>query len=80
MLMTTHQMNLVPEVADRMLIMQKGRLIADGPVRDLLTDVPLLKQARLQPPTITNFFYEKAVREERMPERLPLTLDEALQC
>jgi len=78
MLMTTHQMSLVPEVADRMLVMQRGRLIADGPVRDLLTDVPLLKQARLQPPTITSFFYEKAVREGRVPERLPLTLDEAL--
>jgi len=79
MLMTTHQMSLVPEVADRMLIMQKGRLVADGPVRDLLTDVPLLKQARLQPPAITSFFYEKAVREGRVPERLPLTLDEALK-
>ena len=79
MLMTTHQMSLVPEVADRMLIMQRGRLIADGPVRNLLTDVPLLKQARLQPPTITSFFYEKAVREGQVPERLPLTLDEALK-
>lgn len=79
MLMTTHQMSLVPEVADRMLIMQRGRLIADGPVHNLLTDVPLLKQARLKPPTITSFFYEKAVREGCVPERLPLTLDEALK-
>jgi cobalt/nickel transport system ATP-binding protein len=78
MLMTTHQMSLVPEVADRMLVMQGGRLIADGPVRGLLTDIPLLEQARLQPPTITRFFYEKAVREGLAPERLPLTLNEAV--
>lgn len=78
MLMTTHQMSLVPEVADRMLVMQGGRLIADGPVRDLLTDIPLLEQARLQPPTITRFFYEKAVQGGCIPERLPLTLNEAL--
>ena len=78
MLMTTHQMSLVPEVADRMLVMQGGRLIADGSVRDLLTDIPLLEQARLQPPTITRFFYEKAVRERLTPERLPLTLNEAV--
>lgn len=77
-LMATHQMNLVPEVAKRMLVMQGGRLIADGPVRELLTNIPLLEQAHLQPPDITRFFYKKALLENRKPERLPLTLNEAL--
>ncbi len=77
-LMATHQMNLVPEVANRMLVMQGGHIIADGPVRDLLTNIPLLEQARLQPPDITRFFYKKALLENRKPERLPLTLAEAL--
>ncbi|MDA8429687.1 MAG: energy-coupling factor ABC transporter ATP-binding protein [Geobacteraceae bacterium] len=79
MLMTTHQMSLVPEVADRMLVMQGGRLIADGSVRELLTNIPLLEQARLEPPSITRYFYKKALMENRKPERLPLTLDEALK-
>ena len=78
-LIATHQMSLVPEVASRMLIMQGGAIIADGPVRELLTNVPLLEQARLEPPSITRFFYRKALLENRQPERLPLTLDEALQ-
>lgn len=78
-IMATHQMGLVAEVADRMLIMQDGRLIADGRSRELLTDVPLLEQARLEPPDITRYFYQKALREKRRPERLPLTLEEALQ-
>ena len=78
-LMATHQMSLVPEVAKRMLVMQGGRLLADGPVRELLTNIPLLEQARLHPPDITRFFYKKALLENRKPERLPLTLDEALQ-
>lgn len=78
-LIATHQMSLVPEVASRMLIMQGGAIIADGPVRELLTNVPLLEQARLEPPSITKFFYRKALQENRPPERLPLTLDEALQ-
>ncbi len=77
-LMATHQMNLVPEVAKRMLVMQGGHIIADGPVRELLTNIPLLEQARLQPPDITRFFYKKALLENRKPERLPLTLAEAL--
>lgn len=78
-LLATHQMSLVPEVASRMLVMQGGEIIADGPVRELLTNIPLLEQARLEPPGITRFFYRKALRENRQPERLPLTLDEALQ-
>ena len=77
-LMATHQMSLVPEVAKRMLIMQGGKIIADGPVRELLTNVPLLEQARLEPPSITRFFYQKALLENRPPVRLPLTLAEAL--
>ncbi len=76
----THQMSLVPEVASRMLVMQGGGLIADGTVRELLTNVPLLEQARLEPPSITRYFYKKALLENRKPERLPLTLDEALLC
>lgn len=78
-LMATHQMSLVPEVAKRMLVMQGGHLLADGLVRELLTDIPLLEQARLHPPDITRFFYKKALLENRKPERLPLTLNEALQ-
>ncbi len=76
----THQMSLVPEVSNRMLIMQGGRLVADGTVRELLTNVPLLEQARLEPPSITKYFYKKALQENRKPDRLPLTLDEALLC
>lgn len=78
-LLATHQMSLVPEVARRMLVMQGGEIVADGPVRELLTNIPLLEQARLEPPSITRFFYRKALLENRQPERLPLTLDEALQ-
>ncbi len=78
-LITTHQMNLVPEVADRMLIMREGRLAGDGPVRELLTNIPLLEQSRLQPPNITKYFYHKALLENRQPDQLPITLDEALK-
>jgi len=48
-------------------------------VRELLTNIPLLEQARLEPPSITMVFYKKNLLENRKPERLPLTLDEALQ-
>ncbi len=43
------------------------------------TNIPLLEQSRLQPPNITKYFYHKALLENRQPDQLPITLDEALK-
>jgi cobalt/nickel transport system ATP-binding protein len=77
-LIVTHQMSLVPELADRVLVMEEGHLLADGKAREILTDVPLLERARLEPPSITKYFHEKALAEGRKPKDLPLTVEEAL--
>jgi cobalt/nickel transport system ATP-binding protein len=77
-IIVTHEMSVVPQLADRVLVMEEGHLLADGPVREILTDVPLLERARLKPPTITKYFYEKALSEGRKPQGLPLTVEEAL--
>ena len=78
-LIVTHEMDLVPLLAQRLLILHQGRLMADGPVRELLSDIPLMERASLRAPAITTYFYEKAVQEGKRPERLPLTIQEALE-
>jgi cobalt/nickel transport system ATP-binding protein len=79
-LTVTHKMDFVPRMADRVLVMENGSLLADGPVRGILTDIPLLERARLNPPAITKYFYEKRRKNggaEGGP--LPLTVEEALK-
>lgn len=49
----THDMNIVAEFAPRTVVMSRGRILADGPTRTVLTDQPLLTQAFLKPPQIT---------------------------
>ncbi|MBI5366599.1 MAG: energy-coupling factor ABC transporter ATP-binding protein [Planctomycetes bacterium] len=78
LLIVTHQMELVPQLAARVMIMEGGHLLADGGVRELLTDIPLMERARLKPPSITRYFFEKALAEGRKPQDLPLTVEEAL--
>ncbi len=78
LLVVTHEMDLVPRLADRVLVMREGRVVADGPSRQVLTDVPLLEGARLKPPEITKYFFQKALQEGRRPEWLPLSVEEAL--
>lgn len=78
-LTVTHKMDYVPRLAQRVIIMDQGHVLADGPVRQVLTDIPLLERARLAAPSITRFFYEKARQEGKAPVDLPLTVEEALK-
>ena len=39
-LLSTHDVEFVATVADRVLVMADGELVADGPVRDVLTASP----------------------------------------
>ena len=49
----SHDMPLVAEVADRVVVMDAGRVVADGPPREILVDAGLAERTRLAPPQIT---------------------------
>jgi cobalt/nickel transport system ATP-binding protein len=78
-LTVTHKMDYVPRLAERVIVMDQGHVLADGPVRQVLTDVNLMERARLAAPSITRYFYEKARKEGKEPVDLPLTVEEALK-
>lgn len=49
----THDMALVAERVPRTVVVGSGRIIADGPTREVLSDTPLLASAFLRPPQVT---------------------------
>ncbi len=49
----THDMTLVAERVPRTIVVNDGRILADGPTRQVLSDAPLLRRAYLRPPQIT---------------------------
>ncbi len=49
-LIATHDLQLVAAIASRVILLDGGRLIADGPPEDILTDGQLLEQHGLEPP------------------------------
>jgi len=77
-LTVTHKMDFVPRLAQRVIIMDQGHVLADGGVREVLTDIPTLERARLAAPGITRYFYELRRRQGRPLGVLPLTVEEAL--
>lgn len=49
----SHDMPLVAAIADRLVVMDRGRTIADGPPRDVFADRGVMTRARLEPPPVT---------------------------
>jgi energy-coupling factor transporter ATP-binding protein EcfA2 len=52
MLVSTHDMLLVREIFPRMIILDDGQVIADGPTQVLMDDVALLEAHGLERPTM----------------------------
>ncbi|HAH62258.1 MAG TPA: ABC transporter ATP-binding protein [Treponema sp.] len=53
-IMVSHDMEIVQDFSDRILVLAGGKLIADGPARTVLVDRTLLEQASLLPPQIAD--------------------------
>ena len=52
MLVSTHDMLLVSELFPRVVVMDEGRIVADGPTSELLQDTPLLEAHGLERPGV----------------------------
>jgi cobalt transport protein ATP-binding subunit len=48
MLVSTHDMHLVKDLFRRIIVMDGGRVVADGPTEDILSDVELLERHGLE--------------------------------
>ncbi|ATW87436.1 cobalt/nickel transport system ATP-binding protein [Halohasta litchfieldiae] len=74
-LVFTPTLEYVPEIANRVIcISREGTIVADGDVRDVLTDQSLLERHGLRPPPTVQLFDGIVDREQ-----LPLTVSEARQ-
>jgi cobalt ECF transporter T component CbiQ len=73
----THDMNLAARIAQRIIILDKGKITADGTAREILTNEALLEASRLEPPLLTRMF-QRLLDDPIDREKIPLTLEEAL--
>ncbi len=76
---TTHDVDFVPAIADRAYVLNKGRIIAEGSVREIFSNPKIMAEANLEPPIVTRLF--SLLNEEGdsgTAKNLPLTIQEAL--
>jgi len=78
LILIDHDLDFLAKIVDRVLVLNKGTLVADGETTEILTDNQLLLENGLVPPTFPNFFN---VFQERnlLKEQLPLTLPQAVK-
>jgi cobalt/nickel transport system ATP-binding protein len=74
----THDVNTVPAIADKIYILSKGKILAEGRVTEVFSRSEIMKEAKLELPIATLLF--KLLAEEKGLEiaQLPLTVEEAL--
>jgi energy-coupling factor transport system ATP-binding protein len=66
-------MNLAAEYCDRFVVLRRGRLLVDGPVRAVFSQTDLLSKSYLRPPLLTLF--GQAMKEYGLPNNA-LNVDE----
>jgi len=76
-ILVEHAMEELARYADRVVVLREGEKIADGPARDILTDVALLNQIGVYPPQMTSIWARLRDLGLSVPA-LPLTLEEGI--
>lgn len=72
---STHDVSLIPEVADYLYVMHRGTIVAEGGVSDVFADPELLGSVRLDVPVIPKLI--RMLHEEGVEIGMAYTLDEA---
>ena len=78
-LISTHEVNLVPEYANKAFVLVDGNLIAEGTPREIFSQPTILEQANLEIPIVTELFQKIEAEGFDMEGDYPLTIEEAKQ-
>lgn len=73
-IVSTHDVEALPELADRIIVISHGVLHGEGETRKVLQDAELLKSSGLEPPTIVNLFTQ--LKSQGLIEEIPITTTE----
>jgi cobalt/nickel transport system ATP-binding protein len=76
LVITTHDINIVPRIADLIYVINKGKIVTKGSPADVFAEVEMLREANLEPPILTDLFDRLA--KKGYPLTAPASIDNAL--
>ncbi len=71
---STHDVEALPELVDRVIIVSHGSVLGEGDIHSVLQDAKLLESAGLEPPSIARLFSK--LKSLGIIETVPLTYEE----
>ncbi|NLP45554.1 MAG: ATP-binding cassette domain-containing protein [Epulopiscium sp.] len=74
LLLTTHDMNIVPLIADVVYVIHQGHIVLKGTWQEVFQKEDILYQAQLQPPLLVDLFLR--LQKKGYPISLPATVEE----
>jgi len=74
MMMATHDVELVPLFTDRVAVMSRGRIIAEGPPAKVFANTEMIREVELRLPRVGHLIEILRKREGIYLEELPLTI------
>jgi cobalt/nickel transport system ATP-binding protein len=75
--LATHSVDMLPLFVDRIFVLNAGRVLREGPAREIFRDHDLIRQAGLRLPYISALLYELEKYDGVPINGLPLTIGEA---
>lgn len=82
-IMIEHNIDELAKHADRIIVMDQGEIIKDGPTRAILSGVDFLTSLGIYPPQVTQVAFDllqEGLIDRKYAEALPITLDEGIQA
>jgi cobalt/nickel transport system ATP-binding protein len=76
-IISTHEVDLVPDYANKIFVLVDGELIGEGTPKDIFAQPELLEMANLKVPIVTELFQEIEKEGFDMDDDYPLTIEEA---
>ncbi len=76
LIITTHDVNIVPLIAETVYVLQQGGIVLSGPAEDVFEKADVLEEANIELPILAELF--KGLREEGLEiEKTPTSIKEA---
>jgi cobalt/nickel transport system ATP-binding protein len=78
LLLATHDVDMVPLFANKLYILNRGKLVAEGEPKKIFSDTEMIRKVNLRSPRLTHLF-EVLKKNDNLPinAELPLTIGEA---
>lgn len=78
LLLATHDVDMVPLFANKLYILNRGKLVAEGEPKKIFSDTEMIRKVNLRSPRLTHLF-EVLKKNDNLPidTELPLTIGEA---